>query len=173
MSKPDRIFLIGPMGVGKTTIGRRLAAELDKQFVDSDHEIEERTGVDIPLIFELEGEAGFRSRESRVVDELTQRPGVVLATGGGAVLDPASRQRLRERGYVVYLHAPLRLLLRRTARDSKRPLLQQATDPSARMRQVITQREPLYNETAHLKVETGRHNIRKVVQRIVSSYEKD
>ena len=171
MNRPDRIFLIGPMGVGKTTVGRRLAASLDKEFVDSDHEIEERTGVNIPLIFELEGEAGFRSRESRMLDELTQRPGIVLATGGGAILDPVSRQRLRERGYVVYLHAPLRLLLQRTARDSKRPLLA-TPDRAARMRQIIAEREPLYGETAHLKVETGRHNIRKVVQRIVSSYEK-
>ncbi len=172
MNRPDRIFLVGPMGVGKTTIGRRLAAVLEKQFVDSDHEIEERTGVDIPLIFELEGEEGFRGRESRMLDELTQRPGIVLATGGGAVLDPASRQHLRERGYVVYLHAPLRLLLQRTARDNRRPLLMDTADRAARMRQIMEQRQPLYEEIAHLKVETGRRNIRRVVQRIVSSYEK-
>ncbi len=171
MGKPDSIFLIGPMGVGKTTIGRRLAKELGKEFLDSDQEIEERTGVEISLIFELEGEAGFRRRESRMIEELTRRPGTVLATGGGAVLDPVNRRLLRERGHVVYLHAPFRLLLRRTARDSRRPLLQTA-NPAARLRRIIAEREPLYSETAHRKVETGRRNIRRVVEEIISGYEK-
>ncbi len=169
MDKPDRIFLIGPMGVGKTTIGRRLASALAKTFVDSDHEIEKRTGVDIPLIFELEGEAGFRRRESKVIDELTRRPAVVLATGGGAVLDPANRKHLRERGYVIYLHASIEHLLQRTARDKKRPLLQ-TEDPRARLQQILEQREPLYREIADLEVATGGRNVRKVVREILSHY---
>ncbi len=169
MEKPDRIILVGPMGVGKTTIGRRVAAALDKTFVDSDQEIEKRTGVDIPLIFELEGEAGFRHRESKVIDELTRRPGIVLATGGGAVLDPLNRRHFRQRGFVIYLYASIDLLLQRTARDKKRPLLQ-TQDPRARLQEILVEREPLYNEIADLKVETGGRNIRKVVREILSSF---
>ncbi len=167
MDKPDKIVLVGPMGVGKTTIGRRLASVLDKTFVDSDREIEKRTGVDISLIFEIEGEAGFRSRESKIVDELTQRPGIVLATGGGAVLDPENRQRFRQRGFVIYLHASINHLLQRTAHDKKRPLLQ-TQDPRNRLQGILAEREPLYNEIADLKIETGGRNIRKVVREIVS-----
>jgi len=169
MDRTDRIFLVGPMGVGKTTIGRRLAAALSKTFVDSDHEIEKRTGVDIPLIFELEGEAGFRHRERKMIDELTRRPAIVLATGGGAVLDPRNRSHLRERGLVVYLHASLDHLLRRTARDKKRPLLQ-TENPRARLRQILEQREPLYKEIADFEVSTGGRNVRKVVREILSLY---
>ncbi len=169
MAKPDRIILVGPMGVGKTTIGRRLAAALDKTFVDSDREIEKCTGVDIPLIFELEGEAGFRRRESKIMDELTQRPGIVLATGGGAVLDPRNRQIFRQRGFVIYLYASLEQLLQRTARDKKRPLLQ-TQNPRARLQDILVKREPLYNEIADLKVKTGGRNMRKVVREIVSSF---
>ena len=168
MEKPDRIILVGPMGVGKTTIGRRLATVLDKKFVDSDREIEKRTGVDIPLIFELEGEDGFRRRESRIIDELTRRSGIVLATGGGAVLDPENRRHFRERGFIIYLYASIDHLLQRTARDKKRPLLQ-TPNPRARLQQIMLQREPLYNDIADLKVETGGRNIRKVVREIVSS----
>ncbi len=169
MEGADRIFLVGPMGVGKTTIGRRLASALAKTFVDSDHEIEKRTGVDIPLIFELEGEAGFRRRESKMIDELTQRPAVVLATGGGAVLDPQNRQHLRERGFVIYLHASLDRLLERTARDKRRPLLQ-TEDPRARLQQILEQRGPLYEQVADLKVSTNGRNVRKVVREILSCY---
>jgi len=169
MEKPDRIILVGPMGVGKTTIGRRLAVALDKTFVDSDQEIEKRTGVDIPLIFELEGEAGFRRRESKMLDELTCRPDIVLATGGGAVLDPVNRQRFRQRGFVVYLYAPIEKLLQRTVRDKKRPLLQ-TQDPRARLQEIMAEREPLYNEIADLQIETGRRNINRVVREIVSSF---
>ncbi len=169
MAEPDRIILVGPMGVGKTTIGRRLAATLGKTFMDSDQEIEKRTGVDIPLIFELEGEAGFRRRESRVVEELTRYPNIVLATGGGAVLDPGNREYFRQRGFVIYLYATIEQLLQRTARDKKRPLLQ-TQNPRTRLQEIMAEREPLYNEIADLKIETGRDNIRKVVRKIISSF---
>jgi len=147
----------------------RIASALAKTFVDSDHEIEKRTGVDIPLIFELEGEAGFRRRESKMIDELTQRPAVVLATGGGAVLDPQNRQHLRERGFVIYLHASLDRLLERTARDKRRPLLQ-TEDPRARLQQILEQRGPLYEQVADLEVSTNGRNVRKVVREILSCY---
>ena len=117
------IFLIGPMGSGKSAVGRRLARELGREFIDSDDAIEERSGVDIPFIFEREGEAGFRQRECKVIDELTQLPGIVLATGGGSAQDPENRQHLRERGFVVYLHATVDQQLKRTRRGRERPML--------------------------------------------------
>ncbi len=171
METMNNIILIGPMGVGKTTIGRRLAVALGKTFVDSDREIEKRTGVDIPLIFDIEGEAGFRRRESRILDELTQRSGIVLATGGGAVLDPENRERFRRRGVVIYLYAAIDQLLQRTAHDRKRPLLQ-TEDPRGRLTAILAEREPLYNEIANLKVETGARSIGKTVQEILSRYKK-
>ena len=158
-SKPGNIFLIGPMGAGKTTSGRQLAKSLGLDFVDSDHEIESRTGASIPLIFEVEGEEGFRRREREMIDELTQRSSMVLATGGGAVLDPANRGHLAARGQVVYLCASLEHLLKRTAKDRNRPLLQTA-DPQARLQQIIEQRDPLYREIADLVVDTDRCSVR-------------
>ncbi len=139
--------------------------------MDSDREIENRTGVDISLIFELEGEAGFRRRESRILDELTRCRGIVLATGGGAVLDPRNRQRFRQRGFVVYLHASIDHLLQRTARDKRRPLLQ-TDDPRVRLQEIMLEREPLYHEVADLEVETGGRNIRRVVREIANHYKK-
>src|SRR3990167_1933783 len=118
------VFLIGPMGAGKSTIGHYLAELLHKEFLDADHEIEARTGASIPLIFEIEGEAGFRRRESSVLDDLTRKSNLVLATGGGAILSDDNRRALRTRGVVVYMHAPLETLLQRTRRDRHRPLLQ-------------------------------------------------
>ena len=112
----DSIFLVGPMGSGKSAVGRRLAMELGREFIDSDEVIEERSGVDIPFIFEREGEDGFRQRESRIIDELTQLPGIVLATGGGSAQDPANRAALHSRGFVVYLHASIDQQLKRTRR---------------------------------------------------------
>ncbi len=153
---PRRIFLVGPMGAGKTTLGQQLARALNLRFFDSDRVIEERTGASIPLIFELEGEDGFRRREARIIDELTREDGIVLATGGGAVLREENRRALRQRGLVIYLHAPLERLLERTRRDRNRPLLQ-TDDPAARLRQIIAERDPLYRRTAHLTVETGGH----------------
>lgn len=160
------IFLIGPMGAGKTTIGRALAEALGLEFLDSDQEIERRCGCDIPWIFDVEGEAGFRRREREVIEELTAREGIVLATGGGAVLSPENRARLRERGRVIYLEAPLDALVERTARDRNRPLLQ-TEDPAARLAAILAEREPLYRESADLVVGTDRRPIRRVVGEIL------
>jgi shikimate kinase len=165
----QNIFLIGPMGVGKTTIGRQLAATLKREFKDSDREIEERTGASIPLIFELEGEAGFRKREREIIDELTRLPAIVLATGGGVVLDPDNRDCLRRRGHVVYLHAPIDELLRRTSQNRNRPLLQTA-DPRKRLEDILEQRNPLYRGMADCVVETGRASIRQVVKEILAYF---
>jgi shikimate kinase len=153
MAAPENIFLIGPMGAGKSTIGRQLASILKKTFLDSDHEVERRTGTTIPIIFDVEGETGFRQRESAAIDELTSCHGIVLATGGGVVLDPENRRRLHERGFVVYLHADIETLVNRTRRDRNRPLLNNV-DRREKLLELIAQRDPLYRETAHLVVET-------------------
>ena len=145
------------MGAGKTTIGRLLARHFGRPFIDSDHEIEARTGVKIPVIFEIEGEAGFRQREARVIADLTARENIVLATGGGAVLDPANRLALKSTGYVVYLRAQPAELFQRTQQDRNRPLLRTA-DPEGRLRELYAQRDPLYRETAHLIIDTGRQS---------------
>jgi shikimate kinase len=163
--QPHSIFLIGPMGAGKTTIGKRLARALKRRFVDCDHEIEKKTGASIPLIFEIEGESGFRAREKRVIDDLSQEPGVVLATGGGAVLDPENRQRLSERGLVVFLYAPVELLVARTRNDTNRPLLQTG-NRAERLREIMLQREPLYREIADLTVDTGAMAMGEIVSTI-------
>ncbi|MFZ5536630.1 MAG: shikimate kinase AroK [Pseudomonadota bacterium] len=160
------IILIGPMGAGKSTSGRLLARSLGLTFIDSDKVIEERTGASIPLIFELEGEAGFRQRERAVIDELTRLPGIVLATGGGAILAPENREAMRSRGKVVYLHASVEHQLERTAHDRQRPLLQ-TPDRRGRLEELMRIREPLYRQTAHLVVETDGLAPRSVVQRII------
>lgn len=162
----QRIFLIGPMGAGKSTSGRLLARTLGLTFVDSDKVIEERTGASIPLIFELEGEAGFRAREKAMIDELTQSSSIVLATGGGAILAPENREALRERGKVVYLHASVEHQMERTAHDRNRPLLQ-TPDRRGKLEELMRIREPLYRQTAHLVVETDGLSPRTVVQRII------
>ncbi len=162
---PGSIFLVGMMGAGKTSVGRVLAKRLQKTFYDSDHVIEDRTGVKIPLIFEIEGEPGFRVRESAVVDELTALRDIVLATGGGAVLSEKNRDRLRTRGTVVYLRASVRDLLNRTRHDKNRPLLQ-AADPRARLTELYEKRDPLYREVAHVTVDTGNQSIASLVNRL-------
>jgi shikimate kinase len=166
MKMPGSLFLTGPMGAGKSTIGRQLSKQLKMAFHDSDHEIEQRTGVDIPLIFELEGESGFRKRESAVIDELTQLPDIILATGGGAILDPVNRQHLSSRGRVIYLHASVDQQLRRTAKDRNRPLLQTA-NPRAKLEELMAVRDPLYREIADLVVETDGKRVRDVVRQII------
>lgn len=162
---PGSIFLVGMMGAGKTSVGRVLAKRLRKTFYDSDHVIENRTGVKIPVIFEIEGEAGFRVRESAVVDELTALCDIVLATGGGAVLSEKNRGTMRTRGTVVYLRASVRDLLNRTRHDKNRPLLQGA-DPRARLIELYEKRDPLYREVAHLTVDTGNQSLTSLVSRL-------
>lgn len=168
MTPPRNIFLVGPMGAGKTTVGRHLAKSLDKQFLDCDREIEERTGASISLIFEIEGEEGFRRRERDMLDELTERRGVVLATGGGAVLDPENRSRLRSRGFAIYLDAPLDLLAERTSRDRTRPLLDTG-DPRTTMAELLSERDPLYRQVADLVVKTDRGTAKAVVKEILKN----
>ena len=165
--KSENIFLVGLMGAGKTTIGRILARKLGKRFVDSDHEIEARTGATIPWIFEIEGEASFRRREAEVIRDLTAQDGLVLATGGGAVLDPASRAYLKQRGRVVYLRASVNSIMLRTTHDKSRPLLQTA-DPRKKLEELTAQREPLYREIADLVIDTGRPNVQSMVQTILT-----
>lgn len=153
MAKPNRIFLIGPMGAGKTTVGKTLANQLGMTFADSDQEIQDRTGVDIPTIFEYEGEEGFRGREEQAIDDLTQLDQRVIATGGGAVLRPNNRKHLSARGIVVFLDCSPQQQFERTYRDRKRPLIQ-TEDPLARLRELMAEREPLYRETADYVVST-------------------
>jgi shikimate kinase len=162
---PVNVFLVGPMGSGKSAVGRQLARRLGLAFVDSDDEIERRTGVDIPFIFEKEGEAGFRQREAEVIDELTRRDGVLLATGGGAVLAPANRERLRSRGCVVYLRTSVDQQLQRTRHGNDRPLLD-TPDPRGTLLRLQAQRAPLYEEAASIVVDTDGCRVGTVVERI-------
>lgn len=173
MGKPHwhpekNIILVGPMGAGKTTIGVQLAKVLDREFFDSDKEIVTRTGANIPLIFELEGEEGFRRRETSVIADLAALSNIVLATGGGAVLKEENRAILREHGLVIYLKADIEHLYERTAKDKNRPLLQ-TDDPKKRISEILEQREPLYEEVADLIIKTGNQSIKSVVDRITKS----
>lgn len=158
------------MGAGKTTVGRALAKKLNKRFIDSDHEIEARTGASIPLIFEIEGESGFRQREAEVIRDLTAQSDIVLATGGGAILRPENRTCLKERGTVIYLRASVNSILQRTSHDKNRPLLQTA-DPRQKLEQLTREREPLYLAVADFIIETGRPNVQSLVQTIISQLE--
>lgn len=154
MNPAPNLFLVGPMGAGKSTVGRHTAELLRLPFIDLDHEIEERTGAAVSLIFEFEGEAGFRRRESALLAELAARNGIVLATGGGAVLDAGNRRLLRERGYVVWLDASVDAQLARLARDRQRPLLQ-APDRRERLEKLAAERNALYAETADLRLDSA------------------
>lgn len=165
------IILVGLMGAGKTTVGRALAKKLNRRFIDSDHEIEARTGASIPLIFEIEGEEGFRQREAEVIRDLTAQQGIILATGGGAILRPENRECLKAGGVVIYLRASIANILQRTSHDKSRPLLQTA-DPRARLEELSRVREPLYLEVADMVIETGRPNVQSLVQTILTELER-
>ncbi|MDV2859825.1 shikimate kinase AroK [Psychrobacter sp. CAM01] len=165
------VFLVGPMGAGKTTIGKLLAKQLGREFLDSDWYIESQTGADIAWIFAKEGEAGFRERETRAIDELTQKPQIVLATGGGAVMSAANRAFLHQRGIVVYLNAPVDVQMARTAKDKSRPLLQQP-NPKQILQDLYSTRDPLYRQVAHIIMPTGhtypRHMVNQLLQQLAS-----
>jgi shikimate kinase len=161
------VFLVGMMGAGKTTAGRLIARRLKRPFYDSDHEIERRCGVRIPVIFEIEGEAGFRAREAQVIAELCARKGIVLATGGGAVLDAENRRRLAASGTVVYLHARPAYLWQRVRHDRNRPLLATA-DPQKKLEQLYAERDPLYREVAAIVVDTGRQSVQALTRDLLA-----
>ncbi|MDR5858984.1 shikimate kinase AroK [Halomonas eurihalina] len=165
------LILVGPMGAGKSTIGRLLATELSREFLDSDHEIQSRCGADIPWIFDVEGEAGFRDRESQMLRELAEREQVVIATGGGAVLREGNRRVLRESGTVIYLYTTVNQQLRRTAKDRNRPLLQR-NDRRQVLEEMFALRDPLYRATADIIVRTDRRGPRAVVGDILRRVER-
>ena len=168
----QNVFLVGMMGAGKTTAGRLMARRLKREFLDTDHEIERRCGVKVPVIFEFEGEAGFRQREAAVIAELTAREDVVLATGGGAVLDEANRRHLAARGTVVYLHAPPPVLYERVRQDRNRPLLATA-DPQARLQELYAVRDPLYREIADIVVDTGRQSVQNLARQLLARLKEE
>ncbi len=153
------------MGAGKSTVGKLLAQHLNKQFFDCDREIESRSGVSIPLIFEIEGEAGFRRRETRMLEELTARHNIVLATGGGAVLSEENRKVLAERGTVVYLRAAVQELWLRTRHDKSRPLLE-GSDVRAKLKSLYAERDPLYREIADIVMDTSRQSVRMLLMQL-------
>jgi shikimate kinase len=172
---PQNIFLVGLMGAGKTSVGRMLAKRMTKDFYDADAEIERTTGVKIPVIFDIEGESGFRAREERVIERLTALHDIVLATGGGAILSPANRTRLKQHGCIIYLRAAPEDLWRRTRRDRNRPLLQTA-NPLAKLKELHAQRDPLYSEVADLVVDTGAQSVGTLtthIQQLLTGLEQD
>ena len=170
MTRSENIYLVGLMGAGKTTIGRQLAKALRLPFYDSDKAIEERTGVDIPTIFEFEGEDGFRDREQKMIQELTQMQGIILATGGGAILREENRLCLQKNGFIVYLQCSIDRILERTRRDTQRPLLQ-TENPRASIEALFQQREPLYLSCADFKIDTSVMSSKDVVSCILDAYQ--
>ena len=163
MKKTNNIILIGMMGAGKTTIGKSLANHLNKTFIDSDHEIQKRTGVKIPIIFEIEGEAGFRRRETCMLQELLSIDNIVLATGGGIILSKENRILLRKKGTIVYLRATVNDLWQRTRHDKNRPLLQ-TEDLQARLTELYEKRDPIYRQIAHIVIESGKQSVHHMVK---------
>ena len=170
MEKPRNVFIVGPMGAGKTTVGKLLADELGLEFLDSDKEIEARTGADIGWIFDVEGEAGFRKREAAMIEELTARTGVLVATGGGAVLFEENRKRLVSRGTVIYLNAPLEQQIERTSRDRTRPLLRDGK-PGDVLAALQADRGPLYAEVADFTFTADRRSAKALAQEIARALE--
>ena len=168
----ENIFLVGPMGVGKTTIGSHLARKLKYEFVDSDTEIEKRTGASISLIFDIEGEDGFRKREAQMIEELTQRNHIVLSTGGGSVIDEVSRQHLRSRGYVVYLKASVDILHERLKKSRNRPLME-TDDKQKVIEELLQEREPLYQAVADITIVTDGRTAQDVARDIYKQHEED
>ncbi len=171
MKRSENIYLIGLMGAGKTTIGRQLASALRLPFYDSDRAIVENTGVDIPTIFEYEGEEGFRNREQAMISQLTEIDGIVLATGGGAVLRENNRKQLQSNGFVVYLQCSIEHILQRTRRDTQRPLLN-TEDPKQQLETLFQEREPLYLSCADFKIDTGEMQSKLVVKNILQAYQQ-
>ncbi len=171
MLRPSRIFLVGPMGAGKTTIGRQLAHSLGLEFDDTDQEIQRRTGVDIPTIFEYEGEEGFRKREMKAIADMVERDNIVLATGGGAVTQPENRRLLAARGYVIYLSCSPEQQYERTYKDKNRPLLQNG-DPLETLKALNAERDPLYREIADLVVSTEGRSAQSVVKEVIRHFEE-
>lgn len=167
MKNKRNIFLVGPMGAGKSSIGKQLASQLKMEFVDTDRVIEERTGADIDWIFDLEGEEGFRLREEGIIEELSSMQGIVLATGGGAVISAKNRSMLAARGTVVYLETSIEQQLERTRRDKKRPLLQTKDDPRKIFEDLRDIRDPLYNEIADYTFSTDRSTVKAVARFIL------
>lgn len=167
MAEKRNIFLVGPMGAGKSTIGRHLAEQLHLEFYDSDQEIEERTGADIAWVFDVEGEVGFRIREEKVIDELTEKQGIVLATGGGSVASKEVRNRLSARGIVVYLETPIEKQVARTQRDKRRPLLQTPEDSRTVLERLAKERNTLYEDVADFTVKTDEQSAKVVAGQII------
>ncbi|MCS5709583.1 shikimate kinase AroK [Candidatus Berkiella cookevillensis] len=174
MKRSINLFLVGPMGAGKSTIGKQLAKELKLEFCDVDQEIEDRAGADIGWIFDVEGEEGFRKREEIVIDELSQRQGLVLATGGGAILSAENRNKLAARGTVVYLFTTVEQQLKRTAKDKRRPLLQQKDMPrEEKLDGLMESRDPLYREIADVIIDTDGRTVRSVALEVIRVLEKE
>lgn len=171
MNKSQNVFLIGPMGAGKSTIGRLLSEELELPFIDSDRIIEERAGADIPWIFDLEGEEGFRLREEQAIDDLTSQQGLVLATGGGAVLRESNRKHLRSRGVVVYLKTSVQQQIERTEKDKNRPLLQ-TPDREQVLQDLMDKRSPLYQQTADIIIDTDGLSPKSVIREILQQLDQ-
>lgn len=167
MAEKRNIFLIGPMGAGKSTIGRQLAQSLNMEFIDSDSEIEQRAGADISWIFDVEGEEGFRKREERILNELTQRQGIVLSTGGGSVMSKETRNHLSARGIVIYLETTVEKQYQRTQRDKKRPLLQGVEDTRQVLENLAKIREPLYEEIADITLQTDEQSAKVMANNII------
>lgn len=160
------------MGAGKSTIGRQLAQELHLEFYDSDHEIEKRTGADIAWVFDLEGEEGFRVREEKVINDLTELQGIVLATGGGSILSKENRNKLSARGIVVYLETSIDKQVARTQRDKRRPLLAKADDSRVVLEELAGERNPLYEEIADIVVKTDDQSAKVVANQIIKMIER-